>query len=483
MKMTIMNNKNRFYQWDTNQKLIVTGADNCNEVHFANADSTEALVCRIREEGGKRLVDIPNILLQKAGSVTAYLWYCSENESETCHSQNFAVLSRKKPANYIYTETEVLNYRSLCERIELLEHGDSSNMEAIANSVAQYMSANPITAQSIGAIPSEKLPEAINEALNQAKDRGEFDGEAGPQGPAGPQGERGETGLQGPVGPQGERGEIGDKGDTGAAGKSAYELYTDNGGTLNLADWLASMTSVSPKYAKTDADMTDKNAVYVGSNGNLWAFTSDVKALENNAFINADAYRNQRNSSGGFAAYNGGVITPYIEIDNSLPSYPITIKGVAQLVKTYYQCICIYYFDANKSQLGSYSATQAGFSGDTLNTPITMDAAKSSFYSSAKYIVVFVGIRLNPTAVAENDVANLVINFEPLNTTEEIAEWVNTGIQYAHYVMTDNDYEKVTDKVLDRLDVSYVSSDKVLTVGTYTFRYDGDGIADIGVTE
>lgn len=492
MNLKITNGKKRFYQWDTDQKLIVTDAGVCNEVHFANAGCSEALVCKIREEGGVRLVDIPNILLQKAEGITAYLWYCSANGAETRYSQSFTVLSRKKPEDYVYTETEVLNYRSLCERIESLERMDSSDTEAIADSVAQYMSANPITSESIGAVPAEELPAAINEALRQAKASGEFNGATGPQGPQGiqgktgpegPKGDTGETGKTGLQGPQGEKGEKGEKGDTGAAGKSAYELYRDNGGTLNEANWLASFTSAVPKYAATLADMTDRNKAYVGSNGNLFTFVADKRTVENNSFINSEEYRNKRLSGSSPSSYNGGVITPYIEIDNTLSSYPITIKGVEQLEKTYYQCIYIYYFDNSKALLGSYSATQAGFTGDTITPPITMDAAKGSNYSSAKYIVVFVGIHLNPTGVTESDVANLVINLEPMNTTEEVAEWVDSGIKYAHYAMTDTDYENVADKVLDRLDVSYVSSDKVLTVGTYTFRYDGDGIADIGVTE
>ena len=59
-------------------------------------------------------------------------------------------------------------------------------------------------------VSNEKLPQAINTALEQAKESGEFDG---PQGPAG------ETG---PAGPQGPAGEKGDKGETGPAGQAGY---------------------------------------------------------------------------------------------------------------------------------------------------------------------------------------------------------------------------------------------------------------------
>ena len=75
--------------------------------------------------------------------------------------------------------------------------GDVSE-DQIAQAVAEYLSNNPIaetdptvpdwakqpdkpsyTADEVGALSSETLPEAINTALAQAKESGEFDGAAG----------------------------------------------------------------------------------------------------------------------------------------------------------------------------------------------------------------------------------------------------------------------------------------------------------------
>lgn len=82
----------------------------------------------------------------------------------------------------------------------------------------------------------EGVAQSIQNALQEAKDSGEFDGpqgpkgdtgetgpqgpqgETGPQGPAGPQGATGQTGPRGETGPQGPRGEKGDTGATGAQG-------------------------------------------------------------------------------------------------------------------------------------------------------------------------------------------------------------------------------------------------------------------------
>ena len=75
----------------------------------------------------------------------------------------------------------------------------------------------PLAQQSGGGVD---LQEAVEEALKQAKESGEFDGPAGPQGETGPQGPKGDTGETGPQGPQGDTGETGPqgpKGDTGPA--------------------------------------------------------------------------------------------------------------------------------------------------------------------------------------------------------------------------------------------------------------------------
>ena len=123
--------------------------------------------------------------------------------------------------------------------------GDVSEAQ-IAQAVAEYLSKNPIvetdptvpdwakqpdkpsyTADEVGALSSETLPDAINTALAQAKESGEFDGAAGQDGAPGQDGvsptigENGnwyvgqtDTGVAA-TGPQGIQGETGP---TGAAG-------------------------------------------------------------------------------------------------------------------------------------------------------------------------------------------------------------------------------------------------------------------------
>lgn len=140
-----------------------------------------------------------------------------------------------------------------------------------------------------GKLDADKLPEAINTALAQAKASGEFDGadgitptigengnwylgdtdtgktsrgETGPQGETGPAGTKGDTGATGPQGPRGEKGDTGpagpkgdtggtgpqgpkgDKGDDGQPGENGTDGYSptanvtqnDNGATITITD-------------------------------------------------------------------------------------------------------------------------------------------------------------------------------------------------------------------------------------------------------
>ena len=104
-----------FWQWDTNQTLTVLRPE-LTEVHYASPDGT-ALVTKTYEKDGQLLSDVPNILLQQSGWLT--VWFCDNDK--TVRSQNITVAARQKPASYVYTETEVLTWESLDERITALE--------------------------------------------------------------------------------------------------------------------------------------------------------------------------------------------------------------------------------------------------------------------------------------------------------------------------------------------------------------------------
>lgn len=103
--LKIANDRTSFWQWDVGQQLIV-GDDLCCEVHFCNGTTDCALVCKVHELDGQRVVDVPDILLQAANTLHAFAYAESEGKQYTLHSANFFVLARTKPDDYVYTEEE-----------------------------------------------------------------------------------------------------------------------------------------------------------------------------------------------------------------------------------------------------------------------------------------------------------------------------------------------------------------------------------------
>lgn len=103
------------FQWDLDQRLVI-GCPDAEEVHYASPDGT-ALVTKVYERDWQRVSDIPNICLQKAGMLQ--VWICTADA--TLHQFDFCVTARQKPADYVYTETEVLRWEDLDTRLKALE--------------------------------------------------------------------------------------------------------------------------------------------------------------------------------------------------------------------------------------------------------------------------------------------------------------------------------------------------------------------------
>ena len=109
----IENGRDHFWQWDLDQRLIVDDPT-VEEVHFCNAMSESALVCEVREENGVRYVNVPNILLQSALCISAY----SHCDGYTVVNQRFNVIERTRPDDYVYTETQVMRWQDLEQRVK-----------------------------------------------------------------------------------------------------------------------------------------------------------------------------------------------------------------------------------------------------------------------------------------------------------------------------------------------------------------------------
>lgn len=107
------------YQWDTDRKVKIIPPNNISvdEVHFTN-DLQDALVVEPKSADNVLYADIPNILLREKRNIKVYVVMHTENGERTVCSRGLTVNPRQKPADYIYTETEVKSYEKLDQRIK-----------------------------------------------------------------------------------------------------------------------------------------------------------------------------------------------------------------------------------------------------------------------------------------------------------------------------------------------------------------------------
>ena len=129
----ILDDNKVFYQWDKNRKLIIED-ENIKEVHFCNRTDDIALMCKVYEQNGLRLVDVPNRLLTDIWDIKVY----ASDGDNTRYYDTIKIIERKKPSDYVYEETEVLTYRKLEKRlIEIETAGFKKDVE-------EYFSTHPV---------------------------------------------------------------------------------------------------------------------------------------------------------------------------------------------------------------------------------------------------------------------------------------------------------------------------------------------------
>ena len=141
----IQDGRENFVQWDLNRKIFVED-ESITQVHFANLSNQNALVTEVKNH----LADVPNVLLQDYGTILIY--GCDSNYTK--YLESYRVLRREKPDNYVYTETEVLNYNNLLGRLDNLE----GNIDKI---IADYLRENPPQVDLNGYATKEYVDNAI----------------------------------------------------------------------------------------------------------------------------------------------------------------------------------------------------------------------------------------------------------------------------------------------------------------------------------
>lgn len=108
------------FQWDIGRKVKFISKKNytINEIHFCNSHSDNALVGKVNYEGSVVTSYIPNILLQSDKDLIVYVVTTTEDSKQTVERSVFNIHKRIKPNDYVYTETEIFDYKKSIKELE-----------------------------------------------------------------------------------------------------------------------------------------------------------------------------------------------------------------------------------------------------------------------------------------------------------------------------------------------------------------------------
>lgn len=88
-----------FYQWDTNQRLIVTDSS-VTEIQFECKSFPRAVPATIYEIEGVRYCKVPQIFLEQSEPIVVYATIQSEKTGYVKLRDEIKIVSRKQPSGY-----------------------------------------------------------------------------------------------------------------------------------------------------------------------------------------------------------------------------------------------------------------------------------------------------------------------------------------------------------------------------------------------
>ena len=166
----IEDDKPFLYQWDLNMRVELLNIKQGTEVHFSDTyiTSDNCLVVESYEQNNKVFANIPNTLLQRSGIILVYLYIQDEGRAWTEFKTEIVVLPRKKPANYVYTETEVLTYKKLEVKLDKTQDmiGNLADLETVSkdNLVAAINEATLSDTETLNLLIEEDMLPAVRNA-------------------------------------------------------------------------------------------------------------------------------------------------------------------------------------------------------------------------------------------------------------------------------------------------------------------------------
>lgn len=269
----ILDGRNELFQWDINRQIIVSDAS-IDAVHFSNRTDDFSLVVEVKEENGLRVANIPNILLQESWDINVY-GYC--DGYYTKQAARIKVNPRTKPESYVYTETEVLNYNTVMEKINTVENniGEAVNDYLIKNPVvvdlSNYYTKSQVDAaiDAVELMPGPQGPQGPQGAPGKDGAPG-APGPKGDTGPAGPAGPAGQDGAPGQQGPQGEPGAPGAPGQDGHTPVKGTDYWTETDKAEIVADVIAAIPGGGGGSGLPEVTAAD-NGKFLRVVGGAWA--------------------------------------------------------------------------------------------------------------------------------------------------------------------------------------------------------------------
>ena len=175
-----------YTQWDVNQTLVIKGADTSSapNFNFSNALIDDAYVIKSTISDGGLVASVPDEILQYSVSIIVHIQY---RTGETEYEIRIPVMPRKKPDNYIYTDTEtggasggqvsIANNLTTNDPLKALSAAQGvvirSRLDNIDTSISDIENIIDELEKNGGSID---VADQINAALQEAMDSGRFDG-------------------------------------------------------------------------------------------------------------------------------------------------------------------------------------------------------------------------------------------------------------------------------------------------------------------
>lgn len=172
----------RYYtQWDTDQKLIIKGADisSAPVFHFLNAYKNIAYVVQSEIDETSIVANVPDILLQNDLPLIVYIYYES---GTTEYSIRIPVMPRKKPSDYVYVDTGTGGGGSSITNIIIANDLTTDDPKAALSAAQGVVIKSQIETLDKEKLEESDIVESINTALSIAKESGDFKGDSGKDG-------------------------------------------------------------------------------------------------------------------------------------------------------------------------------------------------------------------------------------------------------------------------------------------------------------